>query len=112
MGLGDEVTPRRSLAVSRGSSTPGTAPLCGTLGKRYVVFAFLMQIQIISPSAQQPETAVQCPKAKPLEATPLEYFIKYYTPVCFLAHVCTLFVCPTHCMLQKYFLFPGNPGNH
>lgn len=78
----------------------------------YVVFAFVMQIQIISPSAQQLETAVQLPKAKLLEPPPWSYFIQYYTLACFPAYACILFVCPTHCTLQKYFLFPGNPGNN
>lgn len=90
---------------ARSWKTPCMAYQERGIGDNNVVLSFVMQIQIISPSAHQLETAAQLPKAEPLEATPLWDSIKYYTLLCSPAYVCILFVCPTHWMLQKYVHF-------
>lgn len=70
VGLRAKVTPRRSSAAGGSSPSKGLegTPAWHTEGKgdleNDIVFAFVMQIELISPSAQQLGTAVQLPKGK------------------------------------------------
>lgn len=114
VGLRAKVTPW--LQVEAVPARVGRDPCLAHRGKgdlEHIVFAFVMQIELISPRAQQLGTSVHLPKGKnPLEATLLEYFINPYTLFCVPAYVSIISACPTRRRLHKYFLFPGNPGNH